>query len=99
MITWFIRKHTSVALSMDEAEYKEVCSTSSKTMWLWNLLSRLFDLELQVTCIWCDNHSCVRLSKNLVFHENSKHVEIKYQYIRDMVHKGAMKLQYVATYE
>ena len=36
---------------------------------------------------------------NLVFHDNSKHIEIKYHYIRDMVHRGAVKLQYVATKE
>jgi hypothetical protein len=39
------------------------------------------------------------LSENPVFHDKSKHIEIKYQYIRDMVEKGAVKLQYVATNE
>ena len=39
------------------------------------------------------------MSKNPVFHDKSKHIEIKYQYIRDMVEKGAVKLQYVATDE
>ena len=34
-----------------------------------------------------------------MFHENSKHIEIKYHYIMDMVQRGAMKLQYVATDE
>ena len=37
--------------------------------------------------------------ENLVFHDKSKHFEIKYHYIRDMVQRGAMKLQYVATDE
>ena len=39
------------------------------------------------------------MSENPVFHDNSKHIEIKYHYIRDMVRKGAVKLQYVATEE
>ena len=34
-----------------------------------------------------------------MFHDESKHIEIKYQYIRDMVEKGAIKLQYIATDE
>ena len=34
-----------------------------------------------------------------MFHDKSKHIEIKYQYIRDMVEKGVVKLQYIATNE
>jgi vacuolar-type H+-ATPase subunit E/Vma4 len=40
-----------------------------------------------------------KVVRELVFHDKSKNIEIKYQYIRDMVEKGAMKLQYVATDE
>jgi hypothetical protein len=39
------------------------------------------------------------LLENRVFHDKSKHIEIRYHYIRDMVQKGAVKLQYVATDE
>jgi hypothetical protein len=41
----------------------------------------------------------VKLSENPVFHDKSKNIEIRYHYIRDMVQKGAVKLQYVATDE
>ena len=40
-----------------------------------------------------------KVVKNPVFHDKSKHIEIKYHYIRDMVQRGAVKLQYVATDE
>ena len=49
------------------------------------------------TCIHFENQSCVKLSDNPVFHDKSKHIEIKYRYIKDMVQRGAVKLQYVAT--
>ena len=39
------------------------------------------------------------MSKNPVFHDKSKHIKIKYHYIKDMVQRGSMKLQYVTTYE
>ena len=41
----------------------------------------------------------MKLSENLVFHEKSKHIEIKYQYVRDMVQRGVGKLKYVAMDE
>ena len=49
------------------------------------LLFDLFDLQMDANCMYCDNQSCVKLSKNPVFHDKSKHIEIKYHYIRDMV--------------
>jgi hypothetical protein len=81
-----------VVLSTAEAEYIAACSSSSEAVWLRKLLARLFDLELEATCIWCDNQSCVKLIENPVFHDKSKHIEIKYHYIRDMVQKEAVKL-------
>jgi hypothetical protein len=99
MILWLSRKQTSVALSTTEAEYIAACSASSEVVWLRKLLAGLFDLELEVTCIFCDNQSCIKLSENPVFHDKSKHVEIKYHYIRDLVQKGVVKLQYIGTDE
>ena len=70
-----------MVLSMDEIEYREAFSTCSEAMWLWKLLVGLFDIELDVTCIFFDNQSCIKLSMNLVFHDKSKNIEIKYHYI------------------
>jgi hypothetical protein len=79
-------------LSTTEEEYIEACSTSSEVVWLRKLLAGLIVLNLETTCIWCDNHICVKLTKNSMFHEKSKHIEIMYHYIRDMVQKGVVKL-------
>ena len=99
MISWFSRKKSCVAPSIDEAEYVASCSGSCEVVWLWKLLSNLFDLQLYATCIYCDNQRCVNLSENPVFHDKSKHIKIKYHYIRDMVQRGVVKLQYVTTEE
>jgi hypothetical protein len=62
-------------------------------------LTSLFDLEMEVIVILCDNESCIKLMENPVFHDKSKHIEIRYHYIRDMVQRGVVKLQYVGTDE
>ena len=86
-----------MALSIAEVEYVAACSASCKAVWMRKLLSDLFDVQLDATCIYCGNQSCVKLLENPVFHENSNHIETKYHYIMDMVQGGVVKLQYVAT--
>ena len=81
-----------MALSTAEAEYVATCSASCEVVWLRKLLSNLFDLQLDSTCIYCDNQICVKLSENPVFHDKLKHIEIKYHYIRDKVQRGAVNL-------
>jgi hypothetical protein len=63
------------------------------------LISRLFGKFPSSTIIYCDNQSCIRLSEHPVFHEWSKHIEIKYYIIRDKFQKGEVKLQYISTDE
>ena len=81
MISWFSRKQSCVALSIAEVEYVATCLASCELVWLRKLLSDLFDLQ-----------TCVKLSENLMFHEKSNNIEIKYHYTRDMVERGPVKL-------
>jgi hypothetical protein len=99
MISWQIRKQSSISLSTVEVEYIVACSTSCEAIWLRNLLTGLFDLEMRETLILCDNQSYIKMKENHVFHDRSKHIEICYHYICDMVQRGALKLQYISTDE
>jgi hypothetical protein len=79
------REEDISALSTAEAKYIATSVASREALWLRKLLAGIFDLEFEPTLIHCDNQSCVRISENFVFHDKSKHIEIKYHYIRDMV--------------
>jgi hypothetical protein len=68
-------------------------------VWFRKLLSDLFSAELEPTVIHCDNKSCIKLFKNPVFHDRSKHIEMRYQYVRDMVQKKIPNIKYVPTVE
>jgi hypothetical protein len=50
---------------------------------------------MRATMILCDNQRCIKMIENHVFHERSKHIEIPYHFIRKMVQRGALKLQYI----
>jgi hypothetical protein len=90
------RKSTSVALSTSEAEYIAASVARNEAVWLRKLLAGIFDLELEPTLIHCDNQSCVKLTENPVFHDKSKHIEIKYHYIGDMAERRVVELQYIS---
>jgi hypothetical protein len=99
MTSWQSRKQSSIALNTVEAECIVACSASCEVIWLRKLLTGLSDLEMEATVILCDNQSCIKMTKNPVFHDKSKHIEIRHHYIRDMVQRRAIKLQYVGTDE
>ena len=82
-----------------EEKYIDVCSASCEAIWLQKLLTGLFDLEMEATTILCDNQSCIKMTENPVFHDRLKHIEIRYHYICDMVHRGALNLLYVSMDE
>ena len=65
------------------------------TLWLRKLLVGLFGNMLEPTVIRCDNQSCVQMLVNLVHHDTTKHVEMRYHYVQDMVQRRAVELQFV----
>lgn len=47
--------------------------------------------------MWCDSQSAICLSKNRVFHERTKHMAVKYNFIRDMIDEGEVEVVKVHT--
>ena len=84
-VSWFSRKQKSVALSFAEAEYMAVGQVNCEALWIRKLLVNLFGQELRLTIIYYDNQSCIQLSENPVFHDRSKHMEIRYHFVQDYV--------------
>ena len=99
MISWSSRKQGSIAQSTAEAKYIVASDACKEAVWIRKLLFDLFSRKLDSTIIHCDNQSCIKISENLVFHDRSKHIEMKYHFIRDLVQRGTLKLQYIRTDE
>jgi hypothetical protein len=99
MISWSSKKQGSIAQSTAEAEYIAASNASREAVWLRKLMSGLFQERLETIVIHCDNQSCLKLTENPVFHDRSKHIEMKYHFIRDMVQRRTIKLQYIRTDE
>ena len=92
MISWSSKRQDSIAHSTIEAEYIATSDACEEAVWLKKLISDLFGGKLDSTIIHCDNQSCIKLSVNPV-------IEMRFHFIRDLVQKGALKLQYIRTDE
>ena len=99
LVSWFSKKQNSIALSTAEAEY--VAATSCCTQLLW-MMQTLQDFQIKCTSpipIMCDNTSAISVSKNPVMHSKTKHIPIKYHFLREQVLEQNVKLEYVPSKE
>jgi hypothetical protein len=88
MMLWASRKHKHVAFNTVEEEYITVCNACTEAMWLHKLVSGLSNQVLNLTVIYCDDHSYVKILDNSVFHDKLKHIEIKHYILHDKVQRG-----------
>lgn len=98
-ISWQSKKQPVVALSSTEAEYISAATATKELLWLQSILSELgYPVQLP-SVLYCDNQSCISLTKNPKFHERSKHIDIKYHFLREKVDSKLLQLEFTPTSE
>jgi hypothetical protein len=95
-ISWKATLQPTVALSTTEAEYMAVTEVVKEAMWLQDLVSEL-GVEQAQTVVYCDSQSAIHLTKNQMFHERTKHIQVKCNFVRDIISKGAIVVKKVHT--
>lgn len=65
--------------------------------WLRNLLGDVGCVQERPTALLCDNQSAIRLVKNPEFHQRTKHIDVKYHFIRSMEEEGTLNIVYTDT--
>jgi hypothetical protein len=96
-VTWTSKKQHAVALSSTEAEYRGAVKGACEAVWLRRMLSDMQMQQTEPTPLLCDNQGVIKLAKNPVFHEHTKHVEVHCHFIRQLVEDGSIELQYCPT--
>lgn len=96
-ISWASKKQPVVALSTTEAEYIAAASCACQSVWLSRILEAIGCEGKSETVIMCDNSSTIQLSKHPMFHGTSKHIEVRFHYLRDLVSGGMVRLSYFST--
>ena len=88
------KKQNSISLSTAEAEYIVAGSCCSQLLWMKKLLSD-YGITQDTMVVYCDNSSAIDISKNPVQHSKTKHIEIRYHFIRDLVERKIVALKYI----
>jgi transposase InsO family protein len=97
LVTWQSVKQPVVAMSSCEAEYIAASTASTQALWLSRLLSDLLGRDTGAVELRVDSKSALALAKNPVFHERSKHIRLRYHFIRDCLAEGSIQANYINT--
>lgn len=90
-ISWSSKKQPIVTLSTTEVEFVAATMCACQGLWLKKILNE-FGQEESCIYINCDNSSTIKLSKNPVLHGRSKHIDVRYHFLRDLANEGSIAL-------
>lgn len=96
LVAWHSKKQNCTSLSTAEAEYVAAGSCCTQMLWMKNMLKD-YGIPQGKLVIFCDNTSAINISKNPVQHTRTKHIDIRYHFIRELVDKNLLALEYVST--
>ncbi|GJT14077.1 retrotransposon protein, putative, ty1-copia subclass [Tanacetum coccineum] len=96
VVSWKATLQHVVALSTTEAEYMALTEAVKESIWLKGLLIEL-GVNLRSVVVNCDNQSAIHLSRNAMFHERTKHINVRYHFIREIVESKEIGVAKIGT--
>ncbi|KAF5788898.1 putative RNA-directed DNA polymerase [Helianthus annuus] len=96
LVTWQCKKQTCVATSTCEAEYIAASCCCSQVLWIQQQM-RDYGFEFLSTPIFVDNNAALQITRNPMQHSKTKHIEIKYHFIRDCFDKRLIDVVHIPT--
>ncbi|GJW81786.1 retrotransposon protein, putative, ty1-copia subclass [Tanacetum coccineum] len=96
VVSWKATLQHVVALLTTEAEYMALTEVVKEAIWLRGFLEEL-GVELNTVAVNCDNQGAIHLSQNHVFHERTKHINVRYHFIREVLEAKTVKVLKVGT--
>ncbi|KAE8727554.1 putative ribonuclease H protein [Hibiscus syriacus] len=97
-VSWKFTLQSTVALSTTEAEYMAVSEAVKEAIWLNGLMEDLGVVQSHIS-LYCDSQSAIHLAKNQVYHSRTKHIDVKYHFVREIFEERKILLQKIATSE
>jgi Cft2 family RNA processing exonuclease len=98
-VSWSSKKQPVVTLSTTEAEFIVAASSACQAVWLRRILQQLNHEPRKSTTIYCDNSSTIKLSKNPVLHRRSKHIDVRFHFLRELTKDEVVELIQCSSHE
>ena len=97
-VSWRSTLQSTVALSTTEAEYMAMTEAMKEAIWLQGLLDDL-GVDQDLLKINCDSMSAIYLAKNQVYHARTKHIDVRFHFVREILDEGDIELLKIHTSE
>ena len=98
-MSWTSKKQSCTSPSTAKAEYVVVAFNCTNIVWIKQLLKGMKEEITELVILYYDNTSAINISKNLVMHTKTKHIAMKYHYLRELVQDKEAKMEYANTKE
>ncbi|KAM1493017.1 hypothetical protein ACFX10_024846 [Malus domestica] len=98
-VSWSSKKQPMVTLSTTEVEFIATTSSACQVVWVRRILKNLSHGQSGPTVVYCDNISAIKLLKNPIMHGRSKHIDVRFHFLRDLVKEGVVQLKQYSRQE
>ncbi|GJT17581.1 hypothetical protein Tco_0876287 [Tanacetum coccineum] len=96
LVSWSSKKQKCTAISSTEAEYIAMSGCCSQILWMRSQLTD-YGLHFDKISLYCDNKSAIALCCNNVQHSRSKHIDVRYHFIKEQIENGVVELYFEKT--
>lgn len=98
-VTWHSSYQKTVAKSTAEAEYMSLSDGVAEALWLRQLINELDKNIAKTISIKCDSQSAIDLAETDAYRSNTKHIDVRYHFIREKIKQNIVKINHVRTEE
>nr|GEY25452.1 hypothetical protein [Tanacetum cinerariifolium] len=95
-VSWSSKKQDCTSMSSTEAEYVSLSTCCAQVLWMRTQLTD-YGFHFDKTPMYCDSKAAIAISCNPVQHSRTKHIDVRYHFIKEKVEKGIVELFFVKT--
>lgn len=96
-VSWLSKKQPIVTLSSTEAEFVAATTCACQAVWMRGILKEISHVQEGPTTLLCDNNSAIKLSRNPILRGRTKHIDVRYHFLRNLTKEGIIEMKHCGT--